>query len=102
MANALVEIEIDGALNESVLFLPLARKIRGRLDFERLNQEWALKVWDRWGRQPIPGQRLQLDTKTGAAKLVEPLREEGHETLGKRIAEETNSIIPEVILKEWI
>lgn len=58
--------------NKNYFFKPLARSLRGRLDFRaipgghKLAAEWP---------EPIPGQRLELDPKAKTITLLEPLHE---------------------------
>lgn len=71
--QSIIEIEIDGPRNQSCIFRPLQRRLRGRFDLRRCAEPAAMT---KHTEHPdcIPGQRLRLNTVTGKAELIEPLR----------------------------
>ncbi len=70
-------------MNADAFFRPLQRTVRGKFDFSRaLDPHARMKSFD---LPPIPGQRLALDLKSKQGKLIEPLRDEAHEAVLRRI-----------------
>ena len=67
----IVEIEIDGPRNESCVFRPLQRRIRGRFDLRRVAEPKAMLLHPQHP-DPIPGQRLRLNIAAGTAVRFEP------------------------------
>lgn len=84
VAENIVEVEIDGPRNQNVVFRPLQRRVRGRLDFQRVREPNAMKMVNRFP-DPIPGQRLAINIDTGEAWLIEPLHFPEHEDVRRRI-----------------
>lgn len=91
MKASTVLIEFDTPTNSNVLFQPLQRVIRGRFDARRIRS--AGPLWDRWP-EVIPGQRLQLNTTTGEAAIVEPLWNAEHSTIRNRIESRGMKLAP--------
>lgn len=73
--DSVFEIEVDDKLNASLFFLPLQRKVRGKFDFMRVKEANARRLVDNYP-EGVPGQRLRLNTSTGEASLIEPLRDD--------------------------
>lgn len=76
-ADTLLEIEIDNPQNLQLYYAPIQRRIRGGWDFMRVPEPLAKQEINKWPKA-IPGQRLQLDTATGEAAIIEPLYEPEH------------------------
>ena len=99
-----VEIEIDGKLNESHYFLPLQRRIRGRFDYMRVAEPKAKTLINEWPH-PIPGQHITLNLATGEGQIREPLREEGNELLKEKCEKRgrigDHEIFPNVDIATW-
>jgi hypothetical protein len=72
-ADDVIEVEIDGPRNQACVFRPLQRRIRGRFDLRRVAETAAMQQIVKHP-EPIPGQRLRLNTATGKAELIEPLQ----------------------------
>jgi hypothetical protein len=72
-AETILEIELDGPRNENFFFDPLNRRVRGRWDWNRVDEPQARMMTSVYPR-PIPGQRLALDLATGTGYVIEPLR----------------------------
>lgn len=85
-----VEVEFDGKQNQSVMFRPLQRKIRGRFDAHRVPNGGALM--NKWP-EPIPGQILVADTQTGKVSIREPLHDESNAGLRERLEASTGNRI---------
>ncbi|HQU47303.1 MAG TPA: hypothetical protein PK867_31160 [Pirellulales bacterium] len=74
----IVEVEVDGGTyNRDLLFPPLGRRVRGRMDATRAarHDKEATSLLNTWP-QVIPGMRLGVDEETGEGYLVEPLHGE--------------------------
>ncbi len=84
MTTNVLEIEVDGELNECLFFLPIQRRIRGRFDLNRVAEPLARLKSREWPA-PIPGQRLGVNLETGEAYIAEPLRESGHQATLERV-----------------
>jgi hypothetical protein len=82
MKDNTIIIEFDGPQNQSILFQPLQRKLRGRFDPRRMAN--AGRLHNEWP-QGVPGQRLQLNVSTGEAAIVEPLWDAQHNAIRERI-----------------
>lgn len=89
-----LEIEIDTARNGSLHFRPMERRIRGRLDLNRVAEPTA-KMKTNEFPLPIPGQRIRLDMNNRRAELIEPLRHEEHLVTRERIEKKGYRIAPE-------
>jgi hypothetical protein len=87
--NSIIEIEVDGTRNENLLFLPLARRVRGRFEFRRVKEPLAMVKATGWpGDMTIPGQRMQLNLETGAGYILEPLHDAEHVATADKIRRE--------------
>jgi len=82
--DGVVEIEVDGPHNESVQFLPLARKVRGRLEFARIGSRLAMTLIPQYGPE-IPGQIIGYDAERKIGYVHEPLRAEKHRELREKL-----------------
>lgn len=71
--STMLEIEIDGAHNESLYFRPLQRKVRGRFDMLRVSEPQAKVAASQWP-MPIPSQRIGI-TSEGVGYVTEPLHD---------------------------
>jgi hypothetical protein len=70
----MVEIEIDGPLNEALSFRPLpGRTVRGRFDLNRVSEPMARLKSAEWPT-PIPGQRLGIGADA-VGYVKEPLHD---------------------------
>jgi hypothetical protein len=79
----ILEVEVDGPCNESLYFQPWQRKLRGRMDLQRVKGP-THNIIDDWPK-PIPGQRIVLNLDTAEAQIVEPLHDPEHEVTRERI-----------------
>jgi hypothetical protein len=79
-----LEIEINGRKNECLVFRPLQRRLRGRFDLNRVAEPMARMKVREWP-EPIPGQILGIDTKTGVGYLREPLHDPAHTVTREKI-----------------
>lgn len=77
MKSEMLEIEIDSQKNSDLFFGPLGRRIRGGYDARRAAQfdQGASGMLTAWP-EPIPGQRLALDSEAKQGYLREPLHDE--------------------------
>lgn len=78
-----IEIEVDGPHNEKMYFQPISRAIRGRFDFNRLNEPMARIRASAWP-VPIPSQRLGIDPD-GNGYIIEPLHDEEYAPIKEQI-----------------
>jgi len=78
-----VEVEVDGPRCEDLIFAPLQRRIRGRLDFLKVGEPMAAVEAQNWPG-PIPGQRLGID-REGTGYIAEPLHDPRNGTIKERI-----------------
>ena len=79
MKATTIELEIDGPANECLMFRPLERNIRGRLDFTRVKEPLAMIESTKWPK-PIPSQRFGIEPD-GTGYLLEPLHDEENAVL---------------------
>jgi hypothetical protein len=82
-ANTII-CEIDGPQNQSVMFRPWGKKIRGRFDIHRLRDAGAGSLMTLFP-QPIPGQYISLDLSTAEGIVIEPLHEDKFAAIRERI-----------------
>ncbi len=85
-------IEADSHDETNVFFPPIQDRIRGRFDATRRvgrNPDCA-SLLGQW-TQPVPGQRISIDTTTATGSVIEPLR-----------ADEENASIVELFKKRSI
>jgi hypothetical protein len=94
MPAELLEVEINGPLNESYFFPPLRRKVRGCFDPARCVESGAHTLLRTWPQVPIPGERIGVDLESGEGFILEPLHDpkytptrEHIEKKGRRLAE---------------
>lgn len=92
--DTMLEIEIDGPNNQQHRFRPLQRNLRGRFDFGRVAEPMAKLQTNRFP-QPIPGQRLSLDTASGEAAIIEPLHDAEHIRTRRTIEKHGSTIAPQ-------
>lgn len=90
----IIEIEVNGKNNNNLFFGPLGRSIRGRFELSKATSHHpaASVLTNRWS-EPIPGQRIGIDTDTGEGFIVEPLHEDEHTAIRDRI-KKTSKIEP--------
>ena len=79
-----LEIEIDGPKNQSLMFRPLNRTLRGRFDFNRVREPLARTRTAEWP-EPIPGMRLGINADTGEAYVIDQIHES--EEIKRKLAE---------------
>jgi hypothetical protein len=84
MTSEVLEIEVGNDSNDNLLFAPIQRRVRGRFDYLRVNEQKARALVDNFP-QGIPGQRLRLNVNAKEGELIEPLREEAHAVTGERV-----------------
>jgi hypothetical protein len=92
--KAAIELEIDGPANECLMFRPLERNIRGRLDFTRVREPLAMIESTKWPK-PIPSQRLGIDP-AGVGYLLEPLHDAENAVLKEKITKQGKRLEPAV------
>ena len=85
-------VEIDGPRNNSWSFPAMSRVIRGKFDLLRVAEPNAVKLRQQYP-DPIPGQQLCVDLSSGECAVLEPLQDDAHETLRKKL-EKSYSIAP--------
>jgi len=78
-----VVVEIDGPLNENLIFRPLGKRVRGRFDPRRMPDPGKLQQKFPTG---IPGQRLGCDFAAGQGFIEEPLHAPEHATVRAAVA----------------
>lgn len=88
----MIEIEVDSS-NRSLYFAPLNRVVRGAFDFNKVAEPSARLVSSRWP-QPIPGQRIGIDPKSGEAWVSDPLHDPGHQATREAIERRGNRLPP--------
>lgn len=81
-----IEVEVNGKNNNNLFFGPLGRTVRGRFELVNATRHHpaASVLTNRWS-EPIPGQRIGIDTDTGEGFIVEPLHEDEHTAIRDRI-----------------
>jgi hypothetical protein len=100
-----VTIEACGR-NSSLFFPPLQRRVRGRFDVRQIAEPEAARLFNRWP-EPIPGQRLELNTDTGAAAITEPLHDPAHRQTRLKVEQEwslppAREVFSEVDVPTWL
>lgn len=80
-----IEIEVANDANADLFYLPLGKRLRGKVDFLKVNEAEAIKLAREYP-QGIPGQRLVIDTEAGTAAVVEPLHEPQHAAVREKVA----------------
>lgn len=86
METNLLEVEVEGPLNENLSFRPLQRTLRGRWDWTKCASPDAHRHGVvTYGGLPIPGQVLGIDTASSRGYLREPLHEPAHAALAEKI-----------------
>lgn len=95
VTDDVLEVEIDEAKNGSLFFGPLGRRIRGRFDCHRAAKydKEAAALFSEWP-EPIPGQRLGINAKTGEGYLIEPLHETKHAAIREKIQKRKATLDP--------
>jgi len=90
-------IEVDHPNDNAVYFPPTGTRLRGRFDARRQAQRNAnaahlLQQWT----EPVPGQRLSIDTATGEGQILEPLRTDTDEHKAiRQLFEKRGIAVPE-------
>lgn len=93
--NNVIEIEVDGPSNPNLLFLPLARRVRGRFEWRRVKEPLAMVTATGWpDDMSIPGQRIGLNVDTGEGYLLEPLQGDENVATFEKIKREGFSLPP--------
>jgi len=90
--NNCVEVELD-AENCDVLFKPLGRELRGRVDFSTIDRDGAGQRHKDWGKKPVPGQVVGVNLKDGTGYVREPVHSDAKM---KAKAEKHFALAPEV------
>ena len=87
MKSELLEVEIDSArpANANLHFLPLRRSVRGRFELSRVCEPHAHNPSGPLA-EPVPGQVIGINFKTGCGYIREPLRHADHEEMRERLA----------------
>jgi hypothetical protein len=80
-----IEIEVANDANADLFYLPLGKRLRGKVDFLKVNEAEAIKLAREYP-QGIPGQRLVIDTEAATAAVVEPLHEPQHAAVREKVA----------------
>lgn len=80
-----IEIEVANEANADLFFLPLGKRLRGKVDFLKVNEAEAIKLAREYPTG-IPGQRLVIDTEAATAAVVEPLHEPQHAAVREKVA----------------
>jgi hypothetical protein len=94
--TGVVEIEVDGPHNGSLIFMPASgRKVRGRFVWQRVKEPLAAIPASQWpGNGVIPGQRIGLDLAAGVGFIIEPLHDDEHTAIREKIAREGLALPP--------
>jgi len=71
-----IEIEFRAPRGRAVMFAPIDRALRGRIDFIEMLKilKGAASLANEWG-DSLPGMRVSVDTATKEVVLIEPLHE---------------------------
>jgi hypothetical protein len=77
-------VEADTPSNCDLFFPPLNRSLRGRFEFRRIPEPKAAMLAAQWPETEIPGQRVEIDSATGKAAVVDPLYEARHEATRRK------------------
>lgn len=92
---SILEVEIEGPLNENLSFRPLQRTIRGRFDWTKCASPDAHRFGIKeYGGLPIPGQVLGINPDTGEGFLREPLHDPAHAALADKIKSKGKRLPP--------
>ena len=100
MKATTIELEIDGPANECLMFRPLERNIRGRLDFTRVKEPLAMIESTKWPK-PIPSQRFGIEPD-GTGYLLKPLHDEENAVLKEKITKQGKRLEPALQVFEKI
>lgn len=106
MKHCVIEVEVDADRNRNLYFVPLERSVRGRFDWKRVADRHSAELRDKWGEEPIPGQRILVDVDKSAGSLVEPLH--NYPEIKRRIEERGETLPPErqtftnIDVNEWL
>jgi hypothetical protein len=106
MRNSVLEIEVDTRHNRNLYFVPIDRVVRGRFDWRRVADRNGAELREKWGEEPVPGQRIVLDAERREGAIVEPLYTRPE--LKKRIEAREQVLPPErqsysnVDVAEWL
>lgn len=101
-----IEIEVDGANNEHMVFRPLLRTIRGRFDLLRCRDPKAMELRTKYP-VPIPGLCIVLNVDKASAVIVDPLHGPACKPIRERIEARGLKLGPEreefqnVAVNDW-
>ena len=91
----MIEVAIDGPLNESLSFRPLPGKvIRGAFDLNKIPEPMARLRSSEWP-QPIPGQRIGIDAE-GIGYVKETLHDAEHSAIREKILKSGARLAPPI------
>src|SRR4051794_5389562 len=91
--SKMLEVEIIGPRNESLMFRPNGRIVRGRFDLNLETEPLARMKVAEWP-EPIPGQRIGIDVETREGFIAEPLHEPAHSAIRDKITARGQQLPP--------
>lgn len=82
--SQIVEVEACAPMGRQVLYRPIGKAIRGRMDFSEPRNK-TQQILRKSYPVPVPGQRICIDFATGEKWIGEPLHLEAYEELRAQI-----------------
>jgi len=89
-----LEIEFVASHARPVLFPPIDRPLRSKIDFVQLSRttKGAAELMHTWG-DSLPGMRITVDTGAKEATLIEPLHEPAYARVREQIAKKGERLV---------
>jgi hypothetical protein len=90
---AVITLEVRNKFNRGLFFKPIQAPIRGTIDFVATKDEHLYAMGQYFDGQPIPGQRIVLDTDKAEGAVYDPLAHPDNATIANKIRERLNGVI---------